>query len=65
MISKTLFGIPQDEVKKKTWENSLGILLKKNNNNCDIHFKTCDVKSTWESDEGSNIYTVSTSRLNN
>lgn len=64
LVANTLFGVPQDEARKKIWENSLGIILKKNNHICANHFKMCDVKSTWESGEGSNKYTVSTT-LNN
>jgi len=61
---KHSFEIPQDEVKKKIWDNSLGILLNKNNHICVNHFKMCDVKSTWETGERSNKYIVS-STLNN
>lgn len=32
--------------------------LKQNDYVCANHFKDCDIKSTWESDQGSNKYTV-------
>jgi len=59
VVSKILFGMHQDEVKKKIWEKSLRMLLKKNCHICANHVKMCDIKSTWNSDKGSSKYIVS------
>lgn len=58
-ISQPLFSVPKDEIRKKLWEESLGMALKKSHHICATHFNECDVIDTWTSGSGASKYTVS------
>lgn len=61
-ISQPLFSVPKDESKKKLWEESLGMVLKKSHHICATHFNECDMIEKWISGSGASKYTVSIQR---